>query len=330
LSWEGIALLGPKRLQRICRQLEAYELSIVAYIREQSEVVQSGYFQAVKQSPQKRVMEDYLRSEKLLTPKHLDYSFSLGKFADIFGREKLHVHVYERFGREKLHVHVYEREQLTGGDIVTDFLDILDLQPDSGLVKSPDTLNASLDPGAVYLLNILDGYYDDPEGREKLVYALLGDIQANGPRGKYFLQRKQVDFIRDHYRPANEHCERQTWAEDREDFPAYGTAKVAGLHGLIDFRPWAGEELSGKNLQRIASPAAGWALAEPWGIWSDQSESVLRFRVQRNLTNPFASRLVLSIRGRYYQDNTGVGTRNRSYLPVSGRLPSGNTHVGPR
>ena len=53
LSWEGIAQLGPVKLERIAQCLEGHELKVVGYIREQSEVIQSGYFQAAKQRSQK-------------------------------------------------------------------------------------------------------------------------------------------------------------------------------------------------------------------------------------------------------------------------------------
>jgi hypothetical protein len=311
LSWEGIAQMGELKLEKIAEQLQAHQLIIVGYIREQSEIVQSGYFQAAKQRPQKRVVGDYLRSEKLLTPKHIDYDWSLEKFSRVFGRESMRIRVYER-------------EQLAGEDIVIDFLDILGIESDQSFVKSSDEQNISLDPGSVYLLNIIDGYFDDPEGREKLVDALLNDIQCNGRRGKYFLEKSQVDFIKSHYQPGNEQVARKylgrdsgtlfsysrpTFASDQPRHREYCDAKIAGLHALVDFRPWTGQELLGMDLQRIASPAAGWSLAEPWGLWSDQAESIIRFRLLRSRIDPFARRLRINIRGRYFHDNTSTRVR---------------------
>ena len=305
LSWEGVAQMGSKRLEQIAEHLHNHHVTVIGYLREQSEIIQSGYFQAAKQRPQKRVIEDYLQSEKLLTPKHINYAHTLGKFA-------------AAFGQQNLQIRVYERDQLVGGDVVVDFLDILGIAVDENFVKSPVNQNISLDPGSIYLLNIIDSYFDDPEGREKLVDSLLNDIECNGARGKYFLEKKQFDFIKHHYQAGNESVARDylgresgslfsfkkpTYAVDQADYIDYCSAKIGNLHQLIDFRPWDGTELAGLELQRLASPAAGWAVAESWGIWSDRDESLIRFRLMRSRTNPFANWLNVDIKGNYFHDN---------------------------
>jgi hypothetical protein len=305
LSWEGVAQMGSRRLAKVAEELAGHEITIVAYLREQSEIIQSGYFQAAKQRPQKRVMEDYQQSEKLLTPKHINYAHTLGKFEAVFGRENIRVRIYER-------------DQLLEGDVVRDFLALLGMEQDSAFIRSPAAQNISLDPGSVYLLNIVDSYFDDPEGREKLVDSLLNDIQCHGARGKYFLQQERVEFIREHYRPGNEAVAREylgrdpgelfsyarpTYATDQASYPDFCAEKVKRLHELVDYRPWDGQPLEGTRLQQIASPAAGWAVAEAWGIWSDREESVIRFRLMRFRTNPFANWLVVRIRGEYFHDN---------------------------
>lgn len=330
LSWEGLAQMGSLRLEQIAAELQGHKLTVVAYLREQSEIIQSGYFQAAKQRPQKRVMEDYQQSGKLLTPKHINYAHTLDKFA-------------RAFGRDSIQLRIYEREQLVKGDIVLDFLDVLGLNDNTGFIQSPVAQNISLDPGSIYLLNIIDSYFDDPIGREKLVDSLLNDIQCNGAQGKYFLQQERVEFIREHYQQGNESVAqdyfgrasgelfshtRPTYASDQEEYPEYCAGKVQRLHQLIDFRPWDGEILEGVRLQQVASPAAGWAIPEPWGIWSDKDESYIRFRLMRFRINPFANWLVVHITGSYFHDNTattlsapGLGNMEISLQEASIKIP---------
>jgi hypothetical protein len=305
LSWEGVAQMGSRRLGEVASNLAGHNITIIAYLREQSEIIQSGYFQAAKQRPQKRVMEDYQQSDKLLTPKHINYAHTLGKFE-------------RAFGRDNIRVRIYERDQLLDGDIVRDFLDVLGLQQNRDFIQSPVAQNISLDPGSVFLLNIVDSYFDDPDGREKLVDSLLNDIQCHGAQGKYFLRRERVNFIREHYRAGNESVAREflgrhsgelfsyarpTYATDQADYPDFCADKVKRLHELVEYRPWDGQALEGPRLQQVASPAAGWAVAEPWGVWSDREDSMIRFRLMRFRTNPFANWLLVRIRGDYFHDN---------------------------
>ena len=59
-------------------------------------------------------------------------------------------------------------------------------------------------------------------------------------------------------------------------------------------------------MQQVASPAGGWAVAENWGVWSDRDQSVIRFRLMRFRTNPFANWLLVNITGNYFHDNSAT------------------------
>jgi hypothetical protein len=81
LSWEGLNTYTPEQLENVRRHLGGREVEILAYLREQSEVVQSGYLQAIKQRIQRRTLDDFNSQDRLISPPHIDYASLLERYA---------------------------------------------------------------------------------------------------------------------------------------------------------------------------------------------------------------------------------------------------------
>lgn len=306
LSWEGLNMYGVNKIKNVLSFLEGHDVRVLAYLREQSEVVQSGYLQAVKQWRQRRSMEDIANSPRMLTPPHIDYSKLLGR--------------YERvMGAEKLDVRVYERGLLHKKNVVLDFLQAVGLEDDEDFILAETEQNVSIDAGSAYILNALDPIFSEDEGRATLVDLLLCRIDDQGRDQKYFLSADRVQLIRDHYQQSNQEVlrkyvkqdlgrdllfsEQKITSTDAESFEALAAQKLHFLYEMKDYRSWGGEALDPGSLNTITSPAQGWSPPEKYGVWSRGDQSTLRFRICPTRTTPYAETMRLSIQGAYFADN---------------------------
>jgi hypothetical protein len=307
LSWEGLNTFNINQIKNIHHHISKHATVVLAYLREQAEVIQSGYFQAVKQNPQRRTIDSFSNSEKFLSPPHIYYDQILDRFASFFGTDNIRTRVYEK-------------ELLVDKNIVVDFLSTLALIPDETFIKANTQQNISLDVGSAYVMNIIDSFISNTEERENIIDLLLTHVTNAGFDEKYFLSTEQVLSVKRNYSESNLNIKSNYPPENLTDpeklfshkHRAANTLQNAEILGLNKFkmlndhkhfRSWRGELLKGKSLQKILPIAEGWSTPESWGIWSDCLQSTLKFRILTTKTSPHHTRMLLTIKGKYFSDH---------------------------
>jgi len=306
LSWEGLNTFNRRQLENVRHYLGERPVEVLAYLREQSEVVQSGYLQAIKQRRQKRSLDDFNNCDRIITPRHIDYHKLLQRYAAVFGQDKVRARIYER-------------KLLRGENIVLDFLAAIGAEADDRWILAPNEQNVSLDVGSACVLNVMDVFYSDKVERDNLVDLLLCHINEAGADEKNFLYRENVEKIRQHYAESNAlvlrdfvevkpgrdtlFClEKTTWISSAR-LAELGAAKFLFLAGLTDYRSWRGQALRAELLQTVASPVLGWSQPEQHGLWSRGDLSQLRFRICPTMIPIQVTQLSMRFRGDYFADN---------------------------
>jgi len=311
LSWEGIHFFPMQRLEFIRSQLNGHEIVPLLYLREQSEVIQSGYFQHVKHGRQLLTMEQVLGNQDYLCNDNRDYFALLSKLEAVFGDGSVQIRLYDS-------------DMLCQGNIVLDCLEAVGLTPDANFVLAPNRQNLSLDLVSTRLLNLLDCCFDDPAGREVIVDSLLENINHNGPNGKYFLDQEDQELIQEYFRISNQKVVKHFLNGDHP-YPTYFPYKhktfrepqkfndniafhesIAVLEKLTKIPVWNGSAMHGPSLTQLAKPKSGWRVPEPLGVWSTGSESILRFKILRKSLSPFSQTLRLRIKGKYAKNYDGA------------------------
>jgi hypothetical protein len=141
---------------------------IVCYLRPQWELVTSHYSTRLRVG-ETRTLEEVARD--ILRPGHpyVDYRGLLERYADVFGDDGIHVRIYDR-------------DQLVGGDIVTDFADVVGL--DATLLTSVELerLNTSISASGQHLLRELNHHRDEIESPQEASAVVRSIAQAfRGP-----------------------------------------------------------------------------------------------------------------------------------------------------
>lgn len=323
LSWEGIHRFTADELETLKQLLETHAFRIYVYLREQSEIIQTGYFQLVKQYPQRVHIDDFKSDSSVIHSQDRCYDVMLDKFAHAFGQDALRVRVYDH--------HV-----LKGGNIVTDMLDMLELElePDDDFITTSSQQNPSLDVASVRILNVLDTFYqEDALGRRRMVDALVNDIAVHGPVGKYFLTEEELATIRQAYAESNRNVVQRympgNWRYrdlfpyrkmacldvDESTITAATNTKLAMLERLKRFWTWKGNLLEGEAVAQVAQLVDGWTSAARAGVYSHGSSAIIRFRLLWRARFFHYTKLTVTIAGRYRHNhqNTAVVINNQSY-----------------
>ena len=316
LSWEGLRNYSRRRIRRLRRWLGAdRDITVLAYLREQADIVQTGYLQRVKEElahplpmaaferprgPLQGVRSRYTRCHP-----SRDYFRLLERW-----RRALHT--------DDFVVRVFSRECLYRSDVVDDFLLQLALRADPEFVRLPERVNPSLDVETAYLLQ---GWREQGSGAVELrrrIDVALSIIAAEGAGQKYFLSEAGVAAIRAHYRDSNRKLakhyltdptagfdlDRPCWRQPGDRSLAERVERRAEAIAVIDATPTHfGPPLTGAAMQQGVALYRGWQQGESWGWWSDGRESVLRLRLLRQNLFPSRQGVSLFIRGRYYAAN---------------------------
>lgn len=173
------------------------DLKIIVYLRRQDLLIQSYWAQQVKEN-MTTSFSDYLVSKKAKYFK-LDYQKRLQEMADAVGRENMIVRVYEK-------------QQYYGGNIISDFLHLFDLEMTDEYKQSDHVVNASLEGACLEVKRLLN---NNPRFTTKLnfVVPMLTTIQQEmvGEGGystsKYFSEKEHAEFL-EKYREGNEEIAR--------------------------------------------------------------------------------------------------------------------------
>jgi hypothetical protein len=307
LSYEGIWQFDRQSLLRVRDYLGDYDVTLLFYLREQAEIIQSGYLQGLKSAANPLTVSHLNSDYALLEMASRDYVRMLERFESVFGREALVVRPYQP-GRWR------------DGSIVWDLLAFLDCLPDSQFTASRHRQNASLDAQSAGILNVFDAYGDNATAREALVEDLLWLSQKHPGGGRYFLDEAAVQHIwRFYHRSNRQLAERYGVEFDYNDCAANadmatgvadaGTAGVSYLKELADltrYPRWRGEQVVGPQLAALLRYGKGWSRFEDWGVWSLGDRSRLAFRVPQVRFTGFEDAFILVFRGRYFAANAST------------------------
>jgi hypothetical protein len=301
ISWEGIHAL-PQTDLRVLRDLFAgARFNILVYLREQAEIIQSGYLQRLKIHEGEPAIASVRQLSDFLFQARRNYLHVLSRFAEVFGGSALQVRVYDK-------------QLMPGGDVVADFLAALHLRRDAEFTSSRQASNASLDVPAAILVNRIDaGEYRVAMEREGVVDVLLEAIAAGGSADKYFLTQEEVESVQRHFQPANRQVV-ETYLGAGWQFPnlfPYRNTPFASLsvaeteqavaarrvliESLGDLFSWDGRKLQGDSLGRILDSTGGWQRS-PTGYQPIQpGRAAIRFRIFRKHVMSFHRGLLLTL-----------------------------------
>lgn len=169
------------------------DMKIIVYLRRQDLLIQSYWAQQVKEY-MNTCFSDYIVSKKAKYFK-LDYDKRLEEMA-------------AAVGRENIIVRVYEKQQYYGGNIISDFLHLFDLEMTDEFKQSDHVVNASLEGACLEAKRLLNA---NPRFTTKLnfVVPMLTTIQQEKvgeggySTGRYFSEEKHQAFL-EKYREGNE------------------------------------------------------------------------------------------------------------------------------
>ena len=314
LSWEGLHNFSGYRIQRLRRSLPVEEITVLAYLREQAAIAQTGYLQLVKELQHRLPMESVEQPRGLLQRLHsqrirLHPSRNYFRLLETWRRALPGANIVAR---------VFDRERLYRNDVVDDFLLQLALETGAGFVRLPDSVNTSLDVETALLLQEWRRQGMGRADLQRRIDVALSTIAAGAGGLRHFLSQAGVAAIRSHYDAANRQLARHylagpaagfdlgkpCWRLDDDQAQAERVKQRAAEIEAVDTTPsHTGPPLSGPAMKQGASLYSGWQTGESWGRWSAGVESRLRLRLWRQHLLPVHRGVRLFIKGRYYGEN---------------------------
>jgi hypothetical protein len=300
LSWEGIGLYSPERIDQLRNKLEHHEVSLLFYIRDQVEAIQSGYLQNLKTGRQKITLRGFEHNQRLLTPMWRDYLQTANHFEAVFGREAISFRLFER-------------RLFPEGNVVFDALLALGVPPGDRFIASAHNQNISLDVTSAQILNLFDSVSGDEHARKLLVNELLWYIERHDSKGGRFFSPAAVRTIVNHDASSNAELMARYNIDSGGGTLFPGSLnkghRVDGLDMLdeltakLTYPLWEGETLEGEALALVTDSAPGWSDANVDGVWSIGEQSRFDFKLPSPMGYPPSRPLRLTFKGVYFSGN---------------------------
>ncbi|WP_395646273.1 hypothetical protein [Terricaulis sp.] len=184
VSAEGFQDLPPEKARA---WLEAFDVRVIVYLREQAAALASAYQQWIKGRLETRTFEQFVESRGVI-----DYVGFLDAWAD-------------SFGRNALTIRLYEREELVGGDAVLDFLSLLRIDPAELSIDPTDANPSIAGPLLEAKRRLNETYPGSAEELRSKTYAALQNLARANPayRGAFVPAMDDVLQIRARCRASN-------------------------------------------------------------------------------------------------------------------------------
>lgn len=314
ISWEGMSFMQPQEVRRLVTGLCFENIWLLVYLREQADIVQTGYLQEIKTTRSPFDIHDF----QCLPVKPSSVRAMLSCYSPARNYSRL-LRRWMRFIKQgRVIVREFQRELLVNQNVVDDFLSIMNLEPDSEFKRSDDVSNLSLDVESAIIMNHFDRQKEGDMARKATVYSLLSLIHSEGFGARYFLSSRRVSSIRRFFRRSNQAIGRITGASVPQLFSnlpecsrSYTSASmIASVSSrrqkLIDLQEtpmlFASRVPHNRPTQRLL--ASGWKALEDWGVWSSGKTSTLHFRVPFWMASHGRANLVIFLKGRYLGRNT--------------------------
>lgn len=149
----------PRAIAPVRELFRDFDVRVVVYLRRHDGWWESAYNQAVKmvaEPPWGRGFERFLRFQRMRNPQYGNYRQLLGRWAEVFGAERLIVRPYEQ-QQNQPNVVVDLLQAMGRGDIARQ----MDIRPEH--------VNASLHGETVHLIDAFQRARIDPELRRRLI-----------------------------------------------------------------------------------------------------------------------------------------------------------------
>lgn len=162
VSFEGLYHYTENHWNCILDMISPHPITIVFYIRRQSEMICSGIAQRVKMRWGNLAFFEY--TETNFAEMACGYHDKLDMLARVFGHDRIHLRVYED-------------SQLINSDVVTDFFTTIGINLSNatirdGFKESSQIANPTIDVETIFVLDHLDKLGVDPETRFNAVQLL--------------------------------------------------------------------------------------------------------------------------------------------------------------
>jgi hypothetical protein len=329
LSWEGMNFYSPEQIHTLVAALGDFPCDVVVYLREQADLVQTGYLQQLKSDSNNgslRLFEsphmgtEWLLSRRLKFPPTRNYFELLKRWR-------------RGIPRANFHIRFFDRSHLVNEDIVEDFLLQLGVELDPEFRRRGDASNISLDVESGILV---DRWQRDGLSHNHILQRVdvaVSNIAQRGPRSKYFLSEKTVQLIRRHYHKSNQILAKEFLGSDQPLFArlrdCWRSGSWASLEqsgdtldeelALIEQTPTLTNAKVGDKVLPGIALASGWHPRNNRGAWSCGQRSTVRFRIWRRRIGPTCVGIAVMLRGRYGGDNsaTAVSVNGRDFGEVS-------------
>lgn len=325
LSWEGMNFYPAKKIDRLQRILEKYSVSVLVYVREQAEIIQSGFLQELKSNSNRtrmaaldhpRTIAERIISKRVCFTPNRNYYRLLQRWQRIFPEAEFLVGTFDK-------------KLLFNGDVVDDFLAQLGVVPDAAFERVIIDGNLSLDVESGLVVESWQADALPHKTMLRLVDIIYSIISREGSATRYFLGKKTVKSIRRHFRSSNKrlardymkNCaypfpnEKNCWREESFESIEASSDNLSRKVNEIDKTPTLVSMAAGAHLSSAIELCRGWCAQAVWGVWSQGKTSNLCFRLAHRRMPPNCTGVRIVIWGRYYGDNqeTSVMVNGKDY-----------------
>lgn len=169
-------------IEWIRRQLEGHNVKVVCYLRRQDKWIESWYNQIVKTDVNSNSRLDYLDFINTFRDYGLlDYPGALSPWARVFGKDNLIVRPFEK-------------KTFLGGDIIADFLGILNISLDEAAVR-PKNRQVSLCNTACELSSIYNKTPRAAEFKQKFLSVVMAFDAESKDRRRFTTQELALRML---------------------------------------------------------------------------------------------------------------------------------------
>ena len=314
ISWEGMCFMKASKIGCLVKMLRSDNLWVLVYLREQADIVQTGYLQGIKTNGNSLQIADFqkgpwgrsgLRALLLCYSPMRNYARLLRKWMRLI--PKGHVIIRE-----------FQKDLLVNRNVVDDFLSVLGQFSNEDFVRIKINSNISLDVESAIIMNDIDRRDGIESPRKIFAFSLLSLIHSDGFGTRYFLPPRRVASIRRYYRRSNRAIGSIVGSPMPELFSNPPDCKQTytpeGILSSVDEkrkRFSALLEIPMLLATRIPheTPAidllvSGWSKLQDWGAWSSGNVSRVRFRAPFWMVSHENARLIIFLRGRYSGNNS--------------------------
>jgi len=313
LSWEGMNFFRSFQISRLHKAIRKYPVTIVVYLREQADLIQTGVLQQLKTNKHNTHLHVFDRGEVVAEGPAGDTTF-YSKNRDYYERLKKWK---KAIPRARFNIAVFSRQSLLNGDVVCDFLDRIGLGIDDDFQREDRELNQSLDVESAMLVEDWQSQSLPADTIARLIDIARSVIRLDGGGAKYFLSESSVTALREAYAQANRKLGRKLmgisgspftelrscWREEPFQDMLQRSSSLQQKIQEIDCTPTLRKTIPAENISRDLCLTEGWCNQEKWGVWSRGERSGIRFRLMHRSLRYDVAAVQIVVHGLYHGDN---------------------------